>query len=330
MSDQDLEVATPARRKRGFGWGELLGGIVLALTPVAGTLAYDTISRPSGEVAAAADMLVQIAPHIDAYRRQSDLFDVNSRRVANAMLRGGSQEAAQARYDDFTLVWSDYQTTYSDLRDLIRPADNTAAPELRDLLSYMEGVMAASNRIDLCLQAALGSYDAGAPDRMAARARSRTGIDEAEARAENDARSQDQELRCRSGDEYFVVSERMQRLGGCNYALRKAMMGSVARLRRTRDDGPVARLGDRLTGRSAGTADRRPEFWGPLLDRVKVECDREQLRPSRGVAPPANRLNIWQRVDAVAPVPAPASVPGPVQALPLASPTVAMPAPPAS
>ncbi|MDQ3125051.1 MAG: hypothetical protein M3Q74_05530 [Pseudomonadota bacterium] len=325
MSDQDQEAASSARRKRGFGWGELLGGIVLALTPVAGTLAYDSVSRPSGEVTAAADMLTQAAPHIDAYRRQSDLFDVNSRRVANAMLRGGSQEAAQARYDDFTLVWSDYQTTYSDLRDLIRPADNTAAPELRDLLSYMEGAMAASNRIDLCLQSALGSYDAGAPDRMAARARSRTGIDEAAAGAETAARAQDQELRCLSGDEYFVVSERMQRLGGCNYALRKAMMGSVANLRRTRDDGPVARLGDRLTGRSAPkTADQRPEFWGPLLDRVKAECSRERLRPSRGDAPPANRLNIWQRVDAVAPAP----VSGPVPIMPLIGPVTAAPEPP--
>ena len=128
MSDQDQGSAPRESRKKGFGWGELLGGIVLALAPVAGTLVYDTLSRPSGEVAAAADMLVQIAPHIDAYRRQSDLFDVNSRRVSNAMLRGGSQEAAQNRYDDFTLVWSDYQTTYSDMRDLILPASNTAAP----------------------------------------------------------------------------------------------------------------------------------------------------------------------------------------------------------
>ena len=327
MSDQGQDAGPVVRRKRGFGWGELLGGIVLALTPVAGTLVYDSVSRPSGEVTAAADMLTQIAPHIDAYRRQSDLFDVNSRRVANAMLRGGSQEAAQARYDDFTLVWSDYQTTYSDLRDLILPADNTAAPELRDLVSYMEGAMAASNRIDLCLQSALGSYDAGAPDRMAARARSRTGIDESAAGAESAARTQDQELRCLSGDEYFVVSERMQRLGGCNYALRKAMMGSVANLRRTRDDGPVARLGDRLTGRSAPrTADQRPEFWGPLLDRVKLECSRERLRPSRGDAPPANRLNIWQRVDAVAPAP----VMGPAPIMPLAAPTIAAPAPPAA
>ena len=323
MSDQDQEAASPARRKRSFGWGELLGGIVLALTPVAGTLAYDTLSRPSGEVAAAADMLVQIAPHIDAYRRQSDLFDVNSRRVANAMLRGGSQEAAQTRYDDFTLVWSDYQTTYSDLRDLILPADNTASPELRDLVSYMEGAMAASNRIDLCLQSALGSYDVGAPERMAARARTRTGIDEDQAGVESAARRQDQELRCLSGEEYFVVSERMQRLGGCNYALRKAMMGSVANLRRTRDDGPIARLADRLTGRSVPqTADQRPEFWGPLLHRVKLECSRERLRPSRGDAPPANRLNIWQRVDAVAPAP----VTGPAPAMPLAGPLVAPPA----
>jgi hypothetical protein len=322
MSDHDPSTARERRRK-GFGWGELLGGIVLALTPVAGTLAYDTLSRPSGEVLAAADMLTQIAPHIDAYRRQSDLFDVNSRRVANAMLRGGSQEAAQARYDDFTLVWSDYQTTYSDLRDLILPAENTAAPELRDLVSYMEGAMAASNRIDLCLQSALGSYDAGAPDRMAARARNRTGIDEDAARAETAARAQDQELRCLSADEYFVVSERMQRLGGCNYALRKAMMGSVANLRRTRDDGPVARLGDRLTGRSApATADQRPDFWAPLLARVKTECSRERLRPSRGDAPPSNRLNIWQRVDAVAPAP----VPGPVPPRPLMAPA----APPAA
>ncbi|WP_292028168.1 hypothetical protein [Brevundimonas sp. UBA2416] len=327
MSDQGQDAGPVVRRKRGFGWGELLGGIVLALTPVAGTLVYDSVSRPSGEVTAAADMLTQIAPHIDAYRRQSDLFDVNSRRVANAMLRGGSQEAAQARYDDFTLVWSDYQTTYSDLRDLILPADNTAAPELRDLVSYMEGAMAASNRIDLCLQSALGSYDAGAPDRMAARARSRTGIDESAAGAESAARAQDQELRCLSGDEYFVVSERMQRLGGCNYALRKAMMGSVANLRRTRDDGPVARLGDRLTGRSAPrTADQRPEFWGPLLNRVKLECSRERLRPSRGDAPPANRLNIWQRVDAVAPAP----VMGPAPIMPLAAPTIAAPATPAT
>ena len=327
MSDQGQDAGPVVRRKRGFGWGELLGGIVLALTPVAGTLVYDSVSRPSGEVTAAADMLTQIAPHIDAYRRQSDLFDVNSRRVANAMLRGGSQEAAQARYDDFTLVWSDYQTTYSDLRDLILPADNAAAPELRDLVSYMEGAMAASNRIDLCLQSALGSYDAGAPDRMAARARSRTGIDESAAGAESAARAQDQELRCLSGDEYFVVSERMQRLGGCNYALRKAMMGSVANLRRTRDDGPVARLGDRLTGRAVPkTADQRPEFWGPLLDRVKLECSRERLRPSRGDAPPANRLNIWQRVDAVAPAP----VTGPAPVMPLAAPTIAVPAPPAA
>jgi len=327
MSDQGQDAGPVVRRKRGFGWGELLGGIVLALTPVAGTLVYDSVSRPSGEVTAAADMLTQIAPHIDAYRRQSDLFDVNSRRVANAMLRGGSQEAAQARYDDFTLVWSDYQTTYSDLRDLILPADNTAAPELRDLVSYMEGAMAASNRIDLCLQSALGSYDAGAPDRMAARARSRTGIDESAAGAESAARAQDQELRCLSGDEYFVVSERMQRLGGCNYALRKAMMGSVANLRRTRDDGPVARLGDRLTGRAVPkTADQRPEFWGPLLDRVKLECSRERLRPSRGDAPPANRLNIWQRVDAVAPAP----VAGPATVMPLAAPTIAVPATPAA
>ena len=322
MSDQDPVAATRAGRGKGFGWGELLGGIVLALTPVAGTLAYDTVSRPSGEVAAAADMLTQTAPHIDAYRRQSDLFDVNSRRVANAMLRGGSQEAAQARYDDFTLVWSDYQTTYSDLKDLILPADNIAAPELRDLVSYMDGAMAASNRIDLCLQAALGSYDAGAPDRMAARARSRTGIDEAAAGVEAAARSQDQELRCLSGDEYFVVSERMQRLGGCNYALRKAMMGSVAAMRRTRDDGPVARLADRLTGRSAPkTADQRPDFWAPLLTRVKAECSRERLRPSRGDAPPANRLNIWQRVDAVAPVPGPV----PPAPLPLLAPVTAPP-----
>ncbi len=327
MSDQDQEAAPPARRKRSFGWGELLGGIVLALTPVAGTLVYDSVSRPSGEVTAAADMLSQAAPHIDAYRRQSDLFDVNSRRVANAMLRGGSQEAAQTRYDDFTLVWSDYQTTYSDLRDLILPADNTAAPELRDLVSYMDGAMAASNRIDLCLQSALGSYDSGAPDRMAARARTRTGIDEGEARTESAARAQDQELRCLSGEEYFVVSERMQRLGGCNYALRKAMMGSVANLRRTRDDGPVARLGDRLAGRSAPrTADQRPEFWGPLLDRVKAECSRERLRPSRGDAPPANRLNIWQRVDAVAPAP----VMGPVPPMPLMAPVAAAPEPPAT
>ena len=311
MSDQDQGSAPRESRKKGFGWGELLGGIVLALTPVAGTLAYDTLSRPSGEVAAAADMLTLTAPHIDAYRRQSDLFDVNSRRVANAMLRGGSQESAQARYDDFTLVWSDYQTTYSDLKDLILPADNTAAPELRDLVSYMDGAMAASNRIDLCLQAALGSYDAGAPERMAARARNRTGIDEDAARAESAARAQDQELRCLSADEYFVVSERMQRLGGCNYALRKAMMGSVAKLRRTRDEGPVARLGDRLTGRSVpATADQRPDFWAPLLARVKAECSRERLRPSRGDAPPANRLNIWQRVDAVAPaLPAPTPAP---------------------
>lgn len=310
MSGRDQGAEPSVRRKRGFGWGEMLGGILLALTPVAGTLAYDTISRPSGEVAAAADMLTQTAPHIDAYRRQSDLFDVNSRRVANAMLRGGSQEAAQARYDDFTLVWSDYQTTYSDLKDLILPADNTAAPELRDLVSYMDGAIAASNRIDLCLQSALGSYDAGAPDRMAARARNRTGIDEDAARVESAARAQDQELRCLASDEYFVVSERMQRLGGCNYALRKAMMGSVANLRRTRDDGPVARLGDRLTGRSApATADQRPDFWAPLLDRVKAECARARLRPSRGDAPPANRLNIWQRVDAVAPAPAGVPVP---------------------
>jgi hypothetical protein len=327
MSDQGQDVGPVVRRKRGFGWGELLGGIVLALTPVAGTLVYDSVSRPSGEVTAAADMLTQTAPHIDAYRRQSDLFDVNSRRVANAMLRGGSQEAAQARYDDFTLVWSDYQTTYSDLRDLILPADNTAAPELRDLVSYMDGAIAASNRIDLCLQSALGTYDAGAPDRMAARARNRTGIDEAEAGAETAARRQDQELRCLSSDEYFVASERMQRLGGCNYALRKAMMGSVANLRRTRDDGPVARLGDRLTGRSAPrTADQRPEFWDPLLDRVKTDCSRERLRPSRGDAPPANRLNIWQRVDAVAP----ALVAGPVAPLPLLGPVAATPAPPAT
>lgn len=327
MSDQGQDAGPVVRRKRGFGWGELLGGIVLALTPVAGTLVYDSVSRPSGEVTAAADMLSQAAPHIDAYRRQSDLFDVNSRRVANAMLRGGSQEAAQARYDDFTLVWSDYQTTYSDLRDLILPADNTAAPELRDLLSYMEGVMAASNRIDLCLQSALGSYDAGAPDRMAARARSRIGIDESAAGAESAARAQDQELRCLSGDEYFVVSERMQRLGGCNYALRKAMMGSVANLRRTRDDGPIARLGDRVTGRTAPrTADQRPEFWVHLLDRVKLECSRERLRPSRGDAPPANRLNIWQRVDAVAPAPAM----GPVPPMPLMGPTAATPEPPAT
>lgn len=320
MSDHEQEAEPRARRKKGFGWGELLGGIVLALTPVAGTLVYDTLSRPSGEVAAASDMLVQIAPHIDAYRRQSDLFDVNSRRVANAMLRGGSQEAAQARYDDFTLVWSDYQTTYSDLRDLILPAENTAAPELRDLVSYMEGAIAASNRIDLCLQAALGTYDAGAPDRMAARARNRTGIDEAAAAAETAARRQDQELRCLAGDEYFVVSERMRRLGGCNHALRKAMMGSVAALRRTRDDGPVARLADRLTGRSAPkTADQRPEYWAPLLTRVKAECSREQLRPSGGEAPPANRLNIWQRLDAVAPVAAPAGI------LPLAGPATAAP-----
>jgi hypothetical protein len=326
MSDQDPAVARE-RRKKGFGWGELLGGIVLALTPVAGTLAYDTLSRPSGEVAAAADMLVQIAPHIDAYRRQSDLFDVNSRRVANAMLRGGSQEAAQTRYDDFTLVWSDYQTTYSDLRDLVLPASNTAAPELRDLVSYMDGGIAASNRIDLCLQAALGSYDAGAPDRMAARARNRTGIDEDQAGAESTARRQDQELRCLSGEEYFVVSERMQRLGACNYALRKAMMGSVANLRRTRDEGPVARLGDRLTGRSAQkTSDQRPEFWLPLLTRVKLECSRDRLRPSRGDAPPANRLNIWQRVDAVAP----AVVPGPAVAMPLMGTAVSTPAPPAT
>ena len=310
MSDQDQAAAPRAGRNKGFGWGELLGGIVLALTPVAGTLAYDSVSRPSGEVTAAADMLAQAGPHIDAYRRQSDLFDVNSRRVANAMLRGGSQEAAQARYDDFTLVWSDYQTTYSDLRDLILPADNTAAPELRDLVSYMEGAMAASNRVDLCLQSALVSYDAGAPDRMAARARTRTGIDEAAAGAERAARAQDQELRCLSGDEYFVVSERMQRLGGCNHALRKAMMGSVAALRRRRDDGPAARLADRLTGRSAPkTTDQRPEFWGPLLDRVKAECSRTQLRPSRGDAPPPNRLNIWQRLDATAPTLEPVRAP---------------------
>ena len=32
----------------------------------------------------------------------------------------------------------------------------------------IDAAMAASNRIDLCLQSALGSYDAGAPDRMAA------------------------------------------------------------------------------------------------------------------------------------------------------------------
>ena len=103
MSDQEQEAAPRAARKRGFGWGELLGGIVLALSPVAGTLIYDSVSRPSGEVAAAADMLAQAAPHIDAYRRQSDLFDVNSRRVANAMLRGGSQEAAQALDDSAAL-----------------------------------------------------------------------------------------------------------------------------------------------------------------------------------------------------------------------------------
>jgi len=155
---------------------------------------------------------------------------------------------------------------------------------------------------------------------MAARARNRTGIDEAAAGIETAARAQDQELRCLAGDEYFVVSERLQRLGGCNYALRKAMMGSVANLRRTRDDGPVARLGDRLTGRSASMAPgRRPEYWGPLLDRVKAECSRERLRPSRGDAPPASRLNIWQRVDAVAPAP----VAGPVPVLPLVSPGTA-------
>lgn len=327
MTEQDQETPARGRRRKGFGWGELLGGILLALTPVAGTLAYDTLSRPPGEVAAAADMLGQAAPHIDAYRRQSDLFEVNSRRVANAMLRGGSQEAAQARYDDFTLVWSDYQTTYSDLKYLILPADNTAAPELRDLVSYMEGVMAASNRIDLCLQSALGSYDAGAPDRMAARARNRTGIDEAAAATETAARAQDQELRCLSGGEYFVVSERMQRLGGCNYALRRAMMGSVSALRRTRDDGPVARLGDRLTGRSAvKTADQRPAYWAPLLDRVKAECSRERLRPSRGDAPAANRLNIWQRVDAVAPTQEPVRTP----LAPLFNPVTPAPVPPAT
>ncbi len=309
MSDQDPSTPRTGRRK-GFGWGELLGGIVLALTPVAGTLAYDALSRPSGEVAAAADMLAQAGPQIDAYRRQSDLFDVSTRRVANAMLRGGSQEAAQARYDDFTLVWSDYQTTYSDLKDLILARDNTAAPEMRDIVGYMEGAMAASNRIDLCLQAALGSYDAGAPDRMAARARNRTGIDETEALNEQAARAQDQELRCLSGDEYFVAGERMQRLGACNYALRKAMMGSVAHMRRRRDDGPVARLGDRLTGRTAQkTADQRPEYWAPLLTRVKAECSRARLRPSRGDAPASNRLNIWQRLDAAAPVVEPARAP---------------------
>ena len=31
MSDQDQEAAPSARRKRSFGWGELLGGIVLGL-----------------------------------------------------------------------------------------------------------------------------------------------------------------------------------------------------------------------------------------------------------------------------------------------------------
>ncbi|TAJ60150.1 hypothetical protein [Brevundimonas sp.] len=309
MNDQEQDAAPRAGRRKGFGWGELLGGIVLALSPVAGTLAYDSLTRPSGEVAAAAEMLALTAPHIDAYRRQSDLFDVNSRRVANAMLRGGSQEAAQARYDDFTLVWSDYQTTYSDLKDMILPRDNTAAPELRDLVSYMDGAMAASNRIDLCLQSALVSYDAGAPEQMAARARTRTGIDEAAVGAEQAARAQDQELRCLSGDEYFVVGERMQRLGGCNYALRKAMMGSVADLRRTRDDGPVARLADRLGGRAAPATGGRPQNWGPLLDRVKAECARARLRPSRGDAPPASRLNIWQRVDAAAPAPVPATPP---------------------
>jgi hypothetical protein len=46
-----------------------------------------------------------------------------------------------------------------------------------------------------------------------------------------------------------------------------------------------------------------PEPDRALLDRVKAECARERLRPSRGDAPPANRLNIWQRVDAVAPTP---------------------------
>lgn len=309
MSDHEQDAGPRAGRRKGFGWGELLGGIVLALSPVAGTLAYDSLTRPSGEVAAAAEMLALTAPHIDAYRRQSDLFDVNSRRVANAMLRGGSQEAAQARYDDFTLVWSDYQTTYSDLKDIILPRDNTAAPELRDLVSYMDGAMAASNRIDLCLQSALVSYDAGAPERMAARARTRTGIDEAAVGAEQAARAQDQELRCLSGDEYFVVGERMQRLGGCNYALRKAMMGSVAGLRRTRDYGPVARLADRLSGRAAPATGGRPQNWGPLLDRVKAECARARLRPSRGDAPPASRLNIWQRVDAAAPAPVPATPP---------------------
>jgi len=63
-----------------------------------------------------------------------------------------------------------------------------------------------------------------------------------------------------------------------------------------------------------------------LLDRVKLECSHGQLRPSSGDAPPANRLNIWQRVDAVAPAPAPAPATG--SAIPLMGPVAAAPEPP--
>lgn len=299
-------------RPRLAGWLAYLVGVLTPVTPVMLGIAYDQLAAPSTEVVEAVRLLDQLAPKVEAYRSQSDLLHVRAKRVATVMLRGGRPADVDDRYDDFLLIWSDYQTTWSDLLFLIDQEGGASRPELAALRPRIEAAAnVASNRIDRCLLAANATYDDDAQEVMAARARTDSAT-LGTGRAEQADRRPP--MTCPTGNaRYFLMDDQLARLGGCNYAIRRVLVTTVADLRRTRDAGPLAklgrRLGEALQGPRRGSI--QPDYRAPLMSVVEQECSTAALTPRPLGLAAGQTLYPWEgAAPESAPTPAPAAVPG--------------------
>lgn len=309
------EIGTPIRRPRPLSWLAYIVGVLTPALPLCLGIAWDRLSEPPAEIYQASELLARLSPQVEAYRSQSDLMNVRARRVATIMTRGGGPTDADDRYDDFLLTWSDFQTTWSDLLVLVKREGGGIRPELAKLAPYINrSANVASNRIDVCLLAASGTYDASAQQVMAGRARSAPTGDS----ATTDRRFR---LTCPTRGGYFLMEDQLARTGACNYAIRRAFLVMQTDLRETRDSGPLARLGQRLSFGAKASTTREPSLdWKLEMGRVDRECSEKQLTPATKRLLPGQTLYPWQ---GAVPIPDAPVVPAPPVVAPAVSPSAA-------